>query len=128
VLTEAIAMLHWVDFETLIGVIFARSDWHRASAIGGNQKLVDLVLEQPTTAEEAAVQVKSAATQKTLDEFIKDADETGRFTRLFFVCHSPKGALKAPSDRDDVHVWSGRELAKTALRLGLADWIIEKVS
>jgi hypothetical protein len=34
----------------------------------------------------------------------------------------------APADRPDVHVWVGRELATTSLRLGLADWIIEKVS
>ena len=58
---EAIASLHWADFETLVDVIFARSGWHRASALGGSQKLVDIVLEQPTTNERAVVQVKSSA-------------------------------------------------------------------
>jgi hypothetical protein len=101
---------------------------HRASAIGGTQKLFDMALEQPTTAERAAVQVKSSATQKTLDQFVSQADETGIFDRLFFICHIPKGPLAAPADRSDVHVWSGRELATTAMRLGLSDWIIEKVS
>jgi hypothetical protein len=128
VVTEAISSLHWADFETMVDVIFARSGWHRASAIGGKQKLVDLVLEQPTTGERGAVQVKSSADQKTLDAFIGRADEAGVFDRLFFICHSPKGDLTAPIDRADTHIWSGRELAKTALRLGLSDWIFEKVS
>lgn len=128
VLTEAIKALHWPDFETLIDVVFARSGWHRASAIGGTQKLVDMVLEQPTTGERGAVQVKSAAGQKQLDQFIANADEAGIFDRLFFVCHSPRSNLTAPLDRRDVHVWVERELAMTALRLGLADWIIDKVS
>lgn len=128
VLGEGIAALHWSDFETLIDVIFARSGWHRASAMGGTQKLVDLVLEQPTTGELAAVQVKSASSQRKLDSFVGDADETGKFDRLFFVCHSPKGELAAPADRTDVHVWTGREFANVVLRLGLVDWVMEKVA
>ena len=114
---EAISTLHENDFETLVNVIFARSGWHRASAIGGTQKLVDLVLEQPTTAEQAAVQVKSTATQKELNSFINDVDQTGLYQRLFFVCHSPKGVLETAADRQDIHVWWGRELAKTVLRV-----------
>jgi hypothetical protein len=128
VVTDAIRALHWPDFETLVDVMFARSGWHRASAIGGTQKLVDLILEQPTTAERSAVQVKSAAGQKQLEEFIAAADETGSYDRLFFACHSPRGQLAAPTDRRDIHVWAGRELAAATLRLGLADWVIEKVS
>lgn len=128
IITEAIKALHWPDFETLVDVMFARSGWHRASAIGGTQKLVDLVLEQPTTGERAAVQVKSAAGQKQLDEFITSADETASFDRLFFACHSPRGQMMPPQERRDVHVWVGRELAAATLRLGLADWVIEKVS
>src|SRR5947209_4302048 len=75
VLTQAIESLHWADFETMVDVIFARSGWHRASAIGGTQKLVDMTLEQPTTGERGAVQVKSSAGQRTLEEFISRADE-----------------------------------------------------
>jgi|ERR1700730_16481575 len=128
VTTEAIASLHWADFETMVDVIFARSGWHRASAIGGTQKLFDLTLEQPTTGERAAVQVKSSATQKTFENFVSLADEAGSFHRLFFICHSPKGQLKSPDDRRNVHIWTGCELAATVLRLGLSDWIIERVA
>jgi hypothetical protein len=128
VMSEAIASLHWADFETLVDVIFARSGWHRASAIGGKQATVDLVLEQPTTGEKAAVQVKSRASQARLAIFIERADAAGIYDRLFFACHSPAGPLKSPSDRDDIHIWSGRELAETALRVGLAEWVMEKIA
>lgn len=128
VLTQAITSLHWKDFETLTDVVFARSGWHRASAIGGHQKLVDVVLEQPTTAELAAVQVKSSTSQTTFDSFIEGADATGSFDRLFFVCHTPKGVLAAPADRSDVHLWVGRDFAKIVLRLGLSDWVMEKIA
>jgi hypothetical protein len=126
--TQAIRSLHWRDFETLIDVIFARSGWHRASAIGGTLKLIDLAIEQPTTRERAAVQVKSSATQKGFDEFVAQADDVGIFDRLFFICHSPRGQLLPAPDRSDVHLWVGRELAATALRLGLSDWIVERIS
>jgi len=128
VITEAIASLHWEDFETLIDVIFARSGWHRASAIGGKQAIVDLLLEQPVTGERAAVQVKSRADAGRLRAFIDKADAVGTYNRLFFACHSPVGRLSAPAGRTDIHIWSGRELAATALRAGLADWVMEKIS
>jgi hypothetical protein len=128
VLTESLGNLHWKDFETLIDIIFARSGWHRVSALGGSQKTVDLEIEQPTTDENAAVQVKSSATQKTLDEYVQRVDDAERFDRFFFICHSPKGEIIAPADRDDVHVWAGRDLAAIVLRMGLLDWVLEKVA
>lgn len=128
VLAESLASLHWKDFETLIDIMFARSGWHRVSALGGSQKTVDLEIEQPTTNERAAVQVKSIASQKTLDEYITRVDDAEIFDRFFFVCHSPKGVLAPPSDRGDVHIWAGRDLATTVLRMGLHDWVLEKVA
>jgi uncharacterized protein YbdZ (MbtH family) len=102
--------------------------WHRVSALGGTQKLVDLELEQPTTGERAAVQVKSSASQRILDQYVDRVGNAERFDRFFFICHSPEGDLVAPSDRSDVHLhlWTGHELASTVLRLGLQDWVFEK--
>src|SRR5207237_1101979 len=37
-------------------------------------------------------------------------------------------ALTPPGGRDDIHIWSGQRLAETALRTGLADWVMEKVA
>jgi hypothetical protein len=127
-IAEAIASLHQADFETLIDVIFARSGWNRVSRLGGTQKLVDMVLEQPTLEERIAVQIKSSATQRELNQYVEDIDAAGTFERCFFVCHTPKGRLQPPTDRDDVYVWCSPEIAAAAVRLGLADWIIEKIS
>jgi hypothetical protein len=128
VTAKAIATLHWADFETLVDIIFARSGWYRASAIGGTQATIDLALEQPTTGEQAAVQVKSKATQAVLDRFLDEIDKSGSYHRVFFVCHSPKGTLTVPEGRDNVHIWSGRDLAATVAKVGLHDWVFEKVA
>jgi hypothetical protein len=74
------------------------------------------------------VQVKSTASQKTLDEYVQRVDDAERFDRFFFVCHSPKGEITPPVDRDDVHVWAGRDLAAIVLKMGLLDWVLEKVA
>jgi hypothetical protein len=125
---EALKLLSWKDFETLIDIIFARSGWNRVSLLGSTKKLVDLELEHPVINERAAVQVKSVASQKTLDSYITRTDETEQFDRFFFICHSPKGTLSAPEDRPDIHVWTGPELGTTIMRLGLHDWVMEKVA
>jgi hypothetical protein len=125
---EALKSLHWADFETLVDTIFARSGRNRVSALGGTKKLVDLELEHPVTIERAAVQVKSAASQKTLDTYIDRMDATEQFDRFFFICHSPKGTLSPPSDRPDIHVWTGPELGSTIMKLGLQDWVMEKLA
>jgi hypothetical protein len=125
---KALGSLHQDDFETLVDLIFARSGWNRVSPLGKTQKLIDMEIEQPTTQERGAVQVKSAATQRVLDDYIARIDEAGRFARFFFICHSPAGKLVVPAGRSDLHIWTGQELAAAVLRLGLQDWVFEKVA
>ncbi|WP_439364434.1 hypothetical protein ACNJYD_32605 [Bradyrhizobium sp. DASA03005] len=55
-------------------------------------------------------------------------DATEQFDRFFFICHSPKGALSAPDDLCDLHVGTGRELGSTITRLGLHDWVMERLT
>jgi hypothetical protein len=128
VLEDALGSLHWRDFETLVDIMFAKNGWHRVSPLGGSQKTVDLELEQVTTNERAAVQVKSAASQRTVDDYVRRIDDAARFDRFFFICHSPKGDLQPPADRADVHIWDGKELATSVIRMGLQDWVLEKVA
>lgn len=125
---EALKLLHWADFETLVDIIFARSGWNRVSALGGTKKLVDLELEHPVINERAAVQVKSVASQNTLDSYIRRMDATEQYDRFFFICHSPNGRLNPPDDRSDIHVWTAGELGSTVMRLGLHDWLMEKIA
>jgi hypothetical protein len=88
-------------------------------------KDADLIVEQATTRETAMVQVKSAASQSVLDDYIRRFEEAGKFSRLIFACHSPRGILAVP-ERDDVMVWARSSLAETAMRHGLVDWLVAR--
>lgn len=125
VATEAIASLHWADFESLVDLIFVRSGWQRLSRLGGIQKDLDLELEQPTTEERAFVQVKSQAGQGELNAYLAKFSR-GTWDRMFFVCHSPRGTLR--TSKPNVHVWTEEVLAAAAVRAGLYDWIVQKAA
>lgn len=125
VAAEAIESLHWADFENLVDLIFARTGWQRLSRVGGLQKDLDLELEQPTTQERAFVQIKSQARQAELNRYLARF-RRGSWDRMFFVCHSPRGPLRAT--KRGVHVWTGSALAAAAVRAGLFDWIIWKAN
>lgn len=122
-----IALLHQADFELLADLIFARGGWRRISVLGKNQADLDLALEQPTTGERIFVQVKSAADQRVLDDYVERFEADGTYDRLFFLCHSPRGELDA-GGRKHVHVWVGEALADAAIDAGLIDWLVQKAS
>ncbi|MDB5446979.1 MAG: hypothetical protein JWQ97_2296 [Phenylobacterium sp.] len=120
-----IQALDWRDFELMVDLIFAASGWRRVSAVGGsNQADSDLMLEQAATGERAFVQVKSAANPAVLTDYLQRFAASG-FDRMFFVCHSPQGVLKA--DLPNVHVWLRDRLAEQAIGAGLFNWLVEKV-
>jgi hypothetical protein len=125
VAAEAIESLHWADFENLVDLIFARTGWQRLSRVGGLQRDLDLELEQPTTQERAFVQIKSQARQADLNSYLVRF-RRGSWDRMFFVCHSPRGSLRA--GKRNVHVWTGSDLAAAAVRAGLYDWVIRKAA
>jgi hypothetical protein len=120
-----ITELHWADFEVLADLIFARLGWQRLGVLGGLEPDVDLSLRQPASGERAFVQVKSKANQAVFDECLATFEKSG-FDRMFFLCHSPEGDLNAPDRRSDIHLWTGRSLAATAVTAGLIDWLSEK--
>ena len=124
-----IAGLHWSDFETLIDILFARHGWHRITELGGTQKDVDLVLENPTTGDRAFVQIKSKAGLSQLNDYLTRFQQAQQYTRLFFVCHSPSGELanvRNPAP-ERTHIWVANELASRVVRAGLFDWVTEKL-
>jgi hypothetical protein len=104
----------------LIDIVLARGGWHRISALGGNLKDVDLVVEQAVTKETAFVQAKSKASQKVLEEYIRRFEDVGTFTRLIFACHSLEGALRA-GERRDVIIGALPDLAEMVVQNGLVD-------
>jgi len=131
-LSELIRKLSWRDFELLIDLIFSRSGWRRISGLGGTKKTTDIDLILPTTGTRAFVQVKAQTDQKQLDEYAErfkfhersssDATDTHRF---FFVYHTAKRMLKAPSQ--EVTVWGPQEVSQMAISAGLTDWVMQKV-
>ena len=120
-----IAALHWADFEIMVDLIFARGGWQRTSVLGGTMADIDLMIEQPTIGETASVQVKSRASQATLDEHLEYFAASG-LTRSFFVCHSPDGALTT-SGVPGIHLWTGEQLAAIAVKSGLFEWLMDRV-
>lgn len=125
VAARMIAALDWRDFEIMTELIFTRGGWRRQSALSDGEVDIDLLLDQPTTGETAWVQVKSSATQAVLDDYLARFRRDGSAERFYFVCHSPKGALVLPPERQ-LHVWTGGELARSALAAGLMDWLIDR--
>lgn len=124
-LEKVIAGLYWKDFETLIDLIFQRSGWPRVSRLGGSQKFIEFELENPVTGERSFAQVKSQASQKTLDEYAESFDRHAGYKQMFFVCHTAIGTLH--SDDPDIFLWTGPKVAEMAVKTGLTDWILEKV-
>lgn len=123
---EVIARLHQSDFELLADLILARSGWRRISSVGGGQADSDLVLEDGLSGARAFVQVKSAADQGVLDDYVARYEALGH-ERMIFVCHSPRGSLSV-GGRSDVSLWIGGVLAQRALDAGLFDWLIRRVA
>lgn len=124
VVVEMIRGLHFADFETLADLIFARSGWQRSTPVGGTIADIDLLMEQPTTGELAFVQVKSTATQATLDDYLDRFRRSG-YDRFFFVCHSARGKLQLPEEKN-LHLFEGERLADAAVKNGLFDWLVER--
>jgi hypothetical protein len=90
-------------------------------------KDIDLILEQPLTSERASVQVKSAADQSVLNACEAAFEANTSASRFFFVCHSPRGELRATTSGDrPVHLWTIEQLASAAVDQGLTDWLIER--
>lgn len=122
-----IADLHWRDFEILIDRIFADSGWRRVGVLGETQADVDLVVEQTATGERAFVQVKSKATPAVFQDYVDRFREYGDCSRMFFICHSPKGRLRQHPCPPDVEMWLEDTVARKAIRAGLFEWVVQRV-
>ena len=117
--------LGYKDFEQLIELILSRSGWERISKqSGGVQEGIDLDVEIPAISERAFIQVKSAADQKTLDQYIRRfLRQKDTYSRMIFAVHSPKGPLRA--SQKNVHIWTGDDIARLVVRLGLGESVLK---
>lgn len=115
------------DFEILIDLILSRTGWARIAKLGGVTEGVDVEVENVSTDEIAFVQVKSAANQSVLDDYVSRFNaRRDRYHRMIFAVHTPAGTLKEPSDQP-VAIWSGKGIARRVVKLGLGDWVANRV-
>ena len=120
-----IQQLDWRDFESLVDLIFARGGWQRTSVLGKDQADVDLILTQPISGETAWVQIKSVATQASLDDYLNRFQRDGSCQHFYFVCHTAAGPLAVPEQRH-LHLWTGEHLSEAAIDAGLLEWLIQR--
>jgi len=115
------------DFEQLVDLILGRSGWSRISTLGGNAEGIDEEVMNPAADEIAYVQVKSSATQKTLDDYVsRFSNSGGRYARMIFAVHTPRGPLAAPENLP-IQLWQGDRIAELVVRLGLGEWVERKL-
>ena len=125
---KMVTRLSWQDFEQLIDLILTRTGWARLSTLGKTLKGIDLEVENRTTDEIAFVQVKSAASQKVLNDYVEQfTNQRDRYTRMIFAVHSPSGELKAPADLP-VQLWKCDRVAELAVYVGLGEWVENKLA
>ena len=116
------------DFEQLIDLVLARTGWTRIATLGGTREGIDVEVENLTAGEIAFVQVKSAATQAVLDDYVGLFNKRReRYARMIFAVHSPNGKLVPPAG-PEVQVWTGDEVARLVVRLGLGEWVAGKLA
>ncbi len=122
-----VARLGPKDFELLVDLLLSRTGWSRLEKLGGSTEGIDIEVENPALDEIAFVQVKSRAAQSVLDDYVgRFLDRRERCARMIFAVHSPKGKLIPPPDLP-VQVWDGPRIAHLVVRLGLGDWVANRI-
>jgi hypothetical protein len=122
-----IAPLSWKDFELLADLILSRTGWVRVSVLGKTTAGVDLEVENMAANEFAFVQVKSSATQPILNHYISLFEmQRDHYARMFFIVHSVTGTL-TNAGNSQIHIWTVDRLAQLVVRLGLGEWVENKL-
>lgn len=125
---QAIKLLHWKDFETLVDLVFRGSGWRRVSVLGETMKFSDIELENPINNELYQVQIKSYSSFKEFDKYLKEFDGK-KYRKLFFVVHTPDKKLSSIkiNPRDNVQLILSGKLAEMVVELGLTNWLMKKI-
>jgi hypothetical protein len=127
--SKMIKRLSWQDFEQLVDLILTRAGWARISTLGKTREGIDIEAENLAVGEIAFVQVKSSATQDVLNDYVEQF-KARRFlyARMIFAVHSPSGKLTPPADLPSVQLWTGERVAQLVVRLGLGEWVENRLA
>lgn len=121
---KLLKLLTWQDFELFIDLLFSQSGWRKVSKIGGVQKTIDLELIHPLTNERAIVQVKSKTNQNQLEDYI-DRLSAYSTDKVYYAYHSSDNFLE--TKESEIILLGCSQLADSAIKVGMVDWLIEKV-
>ena len=130
-LEKVIKHLDPKDFEILIDLIFRQAGWQRVSNLGGSQKTIDLDLISPITKKRYAVQVKSKADLFTFEKYKIEFKDMQGYYQIYFAVHSPSQDLENYSESEEseafkVELLLPHRIAELTLKLGLANWVLDK--
>ena len=126
---EMVKKLSPKDFEQLIDLVLFRSGWVRICTLGGPTEGIDAEVENLAASEIAFVQIKSSATQSIFDEYIaRFESRRERYARMIFAVHSQVGKLIPPANNSMVQLWNGDCVAGLVVRLGLGEWVQDRIA
>ncbi len=117
------------DFELLVDLVFARSQWRRINKIGGAQKFFDIQMESLIIGETAGVQVKSATDKNDINKHIDtfNKDYNSHIDKFFFVYHTPEW-VQVDDVPENIYLINAKKLSKMVLDAGLFNWLLNKIS
>jgi hypothetical protein len=122
-----ICRLDWKDFEVLVDLIFRQAGWQRVTELGQTQKTLDLDLLSPITSERFVVQVKAKADLAQFENYQRHFEDMQGYSRFYFVVHTPSFDREHVTMPENSELWLPEDIARLAVKYGLAEWIIDKV-
>lgn len=133
-ISEAIHLLHWSDFETMVDILFTRAGWQRISSVGKMQKYIDMEYREPVTEKLYQVQVKSSSDWQQFNDYASQFNNyasqfnKGRFEKLYYIVHTPhKSLISRYSTNPNIELLLSTKLAKMIIDLGVLGWLMEKI-
>ena len=127
--------LHPNDFEIFVDLIFRQAGWQRMGVLGGTEKDIDLALTSLVTDEKIAIQVKSQADVRILDDYLMRFADMSGFARFYFVTHSPSDQLRqrarelTQSANNRTFIFCDvQDIVSQAVCGGLTGWLLKKAS
>ncbi len=120
-----ITKLEQYEFEHLVDLIFARSGWVRDRSLGKTEKTIEATLKNALTGETAHFQAKCSTSSKVYSAWQQEAYAFPQDKKFFFT-HTFKGP--EPEIVDGFEFVGPKRLAVMVTRMGLTDWVMDKLS
>ena len=98
------------------------------TGVGKTQKSIDLAMMSPVTGNLTFVQVKSKASKRDFEDYIKQYQNMDEFDEMYFVVHTQENSFDDWQDTPEIKLWDVEKLSKLVIDSGLISWLIKKAS